>query len=101
MSCCGRSGGDELINLTEQTRHSNEIDLQLKNDRSIYVSTHRLLLLGNSLSLSLFEFSPSPSPSYTHGITCTFIPMHAGEYVDVSLLLKQMKIMGYNGFSRE
>ena len=42
MSCFG--GGDEKIK--EQTRKNKAINDQLKKDKDVYKSTHRLLLLG-------------------------------------------------------
>ena len=44
MSCFGGGAGDEL--LKEQARRNKAIDQQLKKDKDVYKSTHRLLLLG-------------------------------------------------------
>lgn len=43
MSCFG-GGEDEF--LREQARRNRTIDQQLKKDKDVYKSTHRLLLLG-------------------------------------------------------
>ena len=42
MSCFG--GGDD--NSKEQTRKNKAINDQIKKDKDVYKSTHRLLLLG-------------------------------------------------------
>lgn len=44
MSCLGGGASDET--LKEQTRRNKAIDQQLKKDKDVYKSTHRLLLLG-------------------------------------------------------
>ena len=43
MSCFG---GSEDEFLREQARRNRNIDQQLKKDKDVYKSTHRLLLLG-------------------------------------------------------
>lgn len=47
MSCFGGGASDEL--LKEQSRRNKAIDQQLKKDKDVYKSTHRLLLLGECL----------------------------------------------------
>ena len=44
MSCLGGGTDDEVIK--EQARRNKAIDQQLKKDKDVYKSTHRLLLLG-------------------------------------------------------
>lgn len=47
MSCFG--GGEDEV-LREQVRRNKAIDQQLKKDKDVYKSTHRLLLLGELLA---------------------------------------------------
>lgn len=44
MSCLGGGPDDEI--LKEQARRNKAIDQQLRKDKDVYKSTHRLLLLG-------------------------------------------------------